>query len=103
MNLANARMRLYQLDLAERTAYEALKIGEQTGDLVLTTNILACLGSLLIIRGEQDRAMSHYNEVMKNAEVLSDSVTLLDTPGWAPTMPPGWVSIWRRRHMPAGC
>jgi tetratricopeptide (TPR) repeat protein len=75
----NVRSRLYQLDLAEKTAYEALKIGEQTGDLLLVTNIHACLGWLLIIRGQLDQATVHHSEVLKHAEVLGNSGMLLDT------------------------
>jgi class 3 adenylate cyclase/DNA-binding NarL/FixJ family response regulator len=78
-NLANARARLYQLDLAEKTAYEALKIGEQTGDLLLIANIHASLGWLLIIRGQLDQATVHHSEVLKHAEVLGNSGMLLDT------------------------
>lgn len=78
VNLANLRMRRYQLDLAERTAHEALKISEQTGDLRLITTIHACLGGLLVIRGQLDQATVHNSEVVKHAEVLGDSSTLLD-------------------------
>ena len=79
VNLANVRFRLYQLDLAEKTAYEALKIGEQTGDLRLLTSVHACRGGLLIMRGQLDQATAHYDEVLKDAEVLGESGTLLDT------------------------
>ena len=78
VNLANVRMRLYQLDLAEKNASEALKIGEQTGDLRLLTHIHACMGGLRIARGQLDQATYHYDKVFQHAERFGDSGTLLD-------------------------
>ena len=78
ISLANARMRRYQLVLAEKTGFEALRIGEQTGDLRLIISCHACLGGLLIARGELEQVTRHYREVMKHAEVLGDSLAWLD-------------------------
>jgi DNA-binding CsgD family transcriptional regulator len=78
ISLAGTRIWLYQLDLAEKTALEALKIGKQIGDLRLITNVHACLGGLLLIRGQLDQATVHYGEVLKHAGMLDNSGTLLD-------------------------
>jgi len=78
VNLANVRSRRYQLDLAEKTAYKALKIGEQSGDLRLLTHSHACLGALLIIRGQLDRATVHCKEVLQHEDMLEDTGQLLD-------------------------
>jgi len=78
LSLANVRMRLYQLDLAEKNVSEALKIGEQTGDSRLLTNVHANLGGLLITRGRLEQATQHYEEALKHADLLGDSGALLD-------------------------
>jgi class 3 adenylate cyclase/DNA-binding NarL/FixJ family response regulator len=78
VNLANVRSRLYQSDLAEKTAYEALKLGEQLGDLQLVTSAHAQLGTLFITRGQFDQASVHFEKVLKDAEVLGEASTLLD-------------------------
>jgi DNA-binding NarL/FixJ family response regulator len=78
LSLANVRMRLYQLDLAEKNASEALKIGEQTGDLRLLTNVHASLGDLLITRGRLEEATQHYEEAFQHADLLGDSGALFD-------------------------
>lgn len=78
LSLANVRMRLYQLDLAEKNASAALKIGEQTGDLRLLTNVHASLGDLLITRGRLEQATQHYEEAFQHADLLGDSGALLD-------------------------
>jgi predicted ATPase/DNA-binding CsgD family transcriptional regulator len=78
VNLANVRMRQYQLDLAERTAYEAQKIGEKSGDLGLMTNIQACLGAVLIARGQLEQAAAYHNQALEHIELLGDSGQLLD-------------------------
>jgi DNA-binding CsgD family transcriptional regulator len=78
VNLANVRSRLYQSDLAEKTALEALKLGEQLGDLRLVTSAHAQLGNLCITRGQLDQATVHFEHVLKDAEVLGEAGTLLD-------------------------
>lgn len=78
VNLSNVRTRLYQSDLAEKTATEALKLGEQLGDLRLVTNAHAQLGNLFITRGQFDQATLHFEKVLKEAEVLGEAGVLLD-------------------------
>ncbi len=78
VNLANVRSRLYQSDLAEKTAHEALKLGEQLGDLRLVTSAHAQLGNLCITRGQLDQATAHFEHVLKDAELLGEAGTLLD-------------------------
>jgi len=78
VNLANVRMRLYQLDLAEKTAFEALKLGKQTGDLQLLTSVHAQLGTLFITRGQLDQAAIQFEEVLKEAAILGAAGALLD-------------------------
>jgi predicted ATPase/class 3 adenylate cyclase/DNA-binding CsgD family transcriptional regulator len=79
VNLSNVRWRQYQRDLAEKTAYEALKIAEQTGDLILLANIHSNLAGIAIACGELDQVRYHSDEVLRNAEVLRYSASLLDT------------------------
>jgi DNA-binding CsgD family transcriptional regulator len=78
LNLANVRTRLYQLDRAEQAASAALNIGEEAGDLRLLTHSHACLGGVLLTRGELERATHHYRLAMQNADLLGDSGQLLD-------------------------
>jgi DNA-binding NarL/FixJ family response regulator len=78
VNLANVRSRLYQSDLAEKTANEALKLGEQIGDLRLVTCAHAQLGNLCITRGQLDQATLHFERVLTDAELLGEAGTLLD-------------------------
>jgi predicted ATPase/class 3 adenylate cyclase/DNA-binding CsgD family transcriptional regulator len=96
VNLANVRMRLYQLDLAEKTAYEALKLGEQTGDLRLLTSVHAYLGTLLITRGQLDQAAGHHAEVLQNAAVLGESGALLDAIRFS-----SYQAIWAGQYQDA--
>jgi DNA-binding CsgD family transcriptional regulator len=78
VSLANVRMRLYQLELAEKAADEALKIGERTGDLRLLTYVHAYLGGLLITRGQLDPRTHHYKQALQNTDLLGDSGQLID-------------------------
>ena len=54
--------RLYQSDLAEKTACEALKLGEQTGDLWLVTSAHAQLGNLLYHARPTRSSHVHFEE-----------------------------------------
>ena len=76
--LARVRGRRYQMELAEKTAQEALKIGEQCADIELVTESRICLGSLMLIRGQIKQAQSHYAEAMKNAGVFKDSRQVIE-------------------------
>jgi ATP/maltotriose-dependent transcriptional regulator MalT len=71
-NLAFIRINQYQFDLAEKTALEALKIGEQTSNAQLLAHIHSCLGILLIYRGELDRSAHHLSEAQSHAQLLND-------------------------------
>jgi DNA-binding CsgD family transcriptional regulator/tetratricopeptide (TPR) repeat protein len=72
INLAYIRINQYQFDLAERTAQEALKIAEETGDLRMLSNVHACLGVLLIYRGKPVEATHHLDEAHARAQLLDD-------------------------------
>jgi DNA-binding CsgD family transcriptional regulator/tetratricopeptide (TPR) repeat protein len=73
VHLAIIRTIQYQFDLAEKTAYEALKIGERTKDVHLLSHIHMCLGALYIYRGQLERAKHHLQETQVRAETLDDS------------------------------
>jgi predicted ATPase/DNA-binding CsgD family transcriptional regulator len=72
VNLASIRINQYQFDLAEKTALEALKIGEQTSDAQLLAHIHSCLGILLIYRGQLDRSAHHLSEAQSHTQRLDD-------------------------------
>ena len=72
INLAYIQINQYRFDLAERIAYEALKIGEQTADLRMLSNIHACLGVLLIYQGNPAEATYHLDEAHARAQMLDD-------------------------------
>ncbi|TNF93054.1 MAG: hypothetical protein EP297_12855 [Gammaproteobacteria bacterium] len=96
VNLANVRVRRYQLDLAERTGKEALKIGEQSGDLQLLIHAHASLGGLLLTRGQLDQAAIHYDEVWKHGDLFQDSGQLLDMLRLS-----AYQAIWEGRYAEA--
>ena len=72
VNLASVRIGQYQFDLAEKTANEALKIGEQTGNVQLLAQTHSCLGALLIYRGRLEQATHHLNEALVRSRTLED-------------------------------
>lgn len=74
INLAYIQINQYMFDLAERTAHEALKIGERTGDLRMLANVHICLGVLLIYRGNPFEAKHHLIEADSHAQMLDDDV-----------------------------
>jgi predicted ATPase/DNA-binding CsgD family transcriptional regulator len=74
ISLANVRIRQYQFDLAEKTAREALKIGEQIGDAQLLAQTHSCLGALLIYHGRLEQAAYHLNEAQSGAQSLEDQI-----------------------------
>jgi DNA-binding CsgD family transcriptional regulator/tetratricopeptide (TPR) repeat protein len=65
-----------QLDLAEKTAYQALRIGEQSDDLKLLTRIHACLAKTMIARGRFEEATFHNNQALHHAEAFEDVATM---------------------------
>ena len=71
--LSMVRGYLYQLDLAQKTANEALVIGEQSGDLKLLSRIHASLGGLAIIRGQYDQGTVHFQQAFDYAEAQGES------------------------------
>ena len=78
VNLANMYMKNYEFNLAEKAAEDALKIGDQANDLHLLTSIKACLGSIMIGRGRLNQSTFYFDQVMDQAELLNDSVALID-------------------------
>ena len=72
VNLATTRVVQYQFDLAERTAYEALKIGELTNDARLMAQTHGCLGGLFIYRGQLEKVTYHLNEAQSRLQMLGD-------------------------------
>jgi DNA-binding CsgD family transcriptional regulator/tetratricopeptide (TPR) repeat protein len=73
INLANARMRLYQLELAEKTGLEALKLGEQSGDPNLLIQVKAFMSNLQMIRGHLDDAIRFSDQICQQIVALGDS------------------------------
>jgi predicted ATPase/DNA-binding CsgD family transcriptional regulator len=78
VHLAIVRNALHQYDLAEKTAYEALKIGEQSGDPRLITRAHVCLYRILVIRGHIRYSVEQFNEMKSGAEAIEDFVSLSD-------------------------
>jgi class 3 adenylate cyclase/predicted ATPase/DNA-binding CsgD family transcriptional regulator len=76
INLAGVHYRLYQLELSEKTALEALKIGERSGDLRLLARIHTFIGTLQFVRGESDQGTHHGKQVQQLAETLGDTTML---------------------------
>lgn len=66
----------YHLDLAEKTAYQALRIGEQSGDLRLLIRIHTCLAKTMIARGRFEEATLHINQALHHAEAFEDVATM---------------------------
>jgi len=77
-HLSWVRSYLYQLDLAEKTANEALKISEKNEDLQLLTHVHVSLANLALIRGQYDQSSNYYEQVLQNAALLGESRLLLD-------------------------
>ncbi len=65
-----------QLDLAEKMAYQALRIAEQSTDLRLLTRIHACLAKTMIARGRFEEAAFHNNQALQHAEAIEDVATM---------------------------
>lgn len=74
INLAYIHINQYQFDLAERTAHQALKIVERTGDLRMLANVHTCLGVLQMYRGNPIDAKHHLTEAYSRAQKLDDYV-----------------------------
>jgi tetratricopeptide (TPR) repeat protein len=72
VDLAHTRISQYQLEIAEKTASEALKIGEQTDDLRLISRIHTCLALLNLYRGQLEPASQHLDHVNLHLETLDD-------------------------------
>lgn len=68
----------YQLDVAEQTAQEAIRLAEQVGDPKLLAQVYGSLAKLLLVRGQLDASShyldqySHYSEVLNDAAAQSD-------------------------------
>ena len=72
VDLAYTRISQYQFDIAEKTASEALKIGEQTDDIRLISRIHTCLAILNLYRGQMEPASHHLDHVNLHLEALDD-------------------------------
>jgi ATP/maltotriose-dependent transcriptional regulator MalT len=75
-HLTHIRISLYQMDIAEQTGYEALKIGEQIDDPRLLVRIHDSLAKLLLVRGQMDELTLHINEIRHHASDLNDPAPL---------------------------
>lgn len=96
VSLASIRIGQYQFDLAEQTAKEALKIGEQTDDLRLLANIHACLGALLIYRDKLVDATYHLDQARARARLLDDLVLQSEVARFR-----SYLSIWAGQYREA--
>jgi predicted ATPase/class 3 adenylate cyclase/DNA-binding CsgD family transcriptional regulator len=74
LGLANARMHLYQVELAKKTGREAFKLGEQSGDLGLLMQAQIFMNILHITQGQVDEGMRYSRQVIQQAETIGDSV-----------------------------
>lgn len=96
VSLTHVRIAQYQFDLAEKTAYEALKIGERTGDIRLLAQIHISLSALLIYRGQLAQASSHLQEAQARVEKLDDPMMMSEIlKFW------GYSTIWAGRYREA--
>ncbi len=93
INLAYIRVNQYKFDLAERTAQEALKISEQTGDLRMLASVHSCLGGLMTYRGNLQQSKHHLNEAHSNAQMLEDHVLQSEIAKHR-----GYLAIWEARY-----
>lgn len=62
VHLTIVRIAIYELTLAEKTAQEALKIGEQIDDPGLMAQIHGSLAKLLLVIGKLDKSGHHINQ-----------------------------------------
>jgi DNA-binding CsgD family transcriptional regulator/tetratricopeptide (TPR) repeat protein len=65
VHLTMVRIAIYELNLAERTAHEALKIGEQIEDPGLKAQIHGSLAKLLVAIGKLDAFNFHINQMQQ--------------------------------------
>jgi DNA-binding NarL/FixJ family response regulator/CheY-like chemotaxis protein len=74
-HLVEVRTSLYQYELAEKTAQEARRIAEKTGDPRLLLRANASLGYLLFAFGKQNDANHYLDQALQSARALDDLVT----------------------------
>jgi DNA-binding CsgD family transcriptional regulator len=75
-HLTHIRISLYEMDVAEQTAHEALKIGEQIDDPRLMVRIHDSLAKLLLVHGQLDKVTIHLKEIRRRAQSLNDPAPL---------------------------
>lgn len=77
-DLVHTRIAQYQLDVAEQTAQEAIKVAERLGEPRLLAQAYGSLAKLLIVRGQLDASTyyidqyGHHSDVVKDATIQSD-------------------------------
>ena len=77
VHLAMVRITMYELDLAEKTAQEALRTGAQINDPRLKAQIHGTLAKLLLVEGKLDRLDHHIKQVLQyTAENDSETMSL---------------------------
>ncbi|HNB52777.1 MAG TPA: LuxR C-terminal-related transcriptional regulator, partial [Anaerolineales bacterium] len=96
VNLANLRTAQYQFDLAEKTAYEALKIAEQINEDRLLAQIHGVLGGIYIYRGQLKPAIAHLQEAQMRAETLGDTGLQGELLKFG-----GYITIWMGQYREA--
>lgn len=69
-HLTHIRISLYEMDIAEQTAHEALKIGEQIDDPRLMVRIHGSLVKLHLVQGQMDEVTHYINEIRRHAQGL---------------------------------
>ena len=93
VNLAGVRIAQYQFDLAEKTALEALKIAERTGNVRLLAQSHGCLSALFIYRGQLERSAYHLIEAQACIEKLNDSTMMSEVFKFR-----GYAAIWAGQY-----
>ena len=74
--LAITRVSLYQMDVAEQTAHEALKIGQRIKNPRLLVRIHLSLVKLHIIQGQMEKVAFHSKKIQHYAQDLNDPAPL---------------------------
>lgn len=68
----------YQLEIAEQTAQEAIKLAEQVGDPKLLAQVYGSLAKLLIVRGQLEGSHHYIDRYSELSEELNDAAAQSD-------------------------
>ena len=94
--LAHTHGWLYQLDVAEETAHEALQKGEQIDDPHLLVRIHESLIRLHIYHGQMEKVAFHSNKIQHYAQDIDDPAALSAAIRWQ-----AYTAIWSGKYAQA--